>query len=67
MVSQSLDMWVRGQNAYLSMTCTTPLATKTSGVTTLALLTKTEPFETVTVRFMPLMDVSIVPFMRVEL
>lgn len=60
-------MWVGGQNAYLSTTCTTPLATKTSGVTTLALLTKTEPFETVMVRFMPLMVVGIVPFMRVEL
>ena len=67
MVSQSLDMWVRGQDAYLSTTCTIPLATKTSGVTNLALLTKTEPLETVMVRFMPLMVVSIVPFMRVEL
>lgn len=58
---------IRIRVGYLSMTCTTPLATKTSGVMTLALFTKTEPFEIVTVRFMPLIEVSMVPLLRVEL
>jgi len=51
----------------LSMTWMTPLATRTSGVTTLALLTKMVPLFMVMVRFMPAMDLSMVLFFRVEL
>lgn len=51
----------------LSMTWTTPLAIRTSGVTTFALLTKVVPLFMVMVRFMPAMDLSIVLFVRVEL
>lgn len=39
---------------YLSMTCTTPFATKTSAVTTLAPFTMTPPFPTVIVTLLPL-------------
>jgi hypothetical protein len=38
---------------YLSITWTTPLATRTLGVTTFAELTKTVPFSTVMVTFPP--------------
>ena len=46
---------------YLSMTWTTPFATRTLGVTTRAWLTKTEPLATVSVR-VELLRVVCVPF-----
>ena len=48
------------------MTCTTPLATKTLGVTTLALFTNISLPSTVIVRLPPFMAVT-VSFLRVEL
>ena len=51
----------------LSMTWTTPLATRTSGVTTLALLTKMVPLLVVMVTLAPHMVFSMVLFIRFEL
>ena len=53
-----------GEETYASITCITPLATSTFGVTTLALLTKMVPLEIVMVRVSPFMAVSLVPFIR---
>ena len=57
----------RGEGTYASMTWTTPLETRMSGVMTLALLTKTVPLERVMVRGLPFRAVSLVPFLRFEL
>lgn len=57
----------RSGKTYASITWTTPLETSTSGLMTLALLTKTVPLEMVMVKVSPFMAVSLVPFMRLEL
>ena len=59
-------VWGEGfdKGTYASMTCTTPFATSTSGVTTLALLTKTEPFKIVMVTSLPWRVLIEVPFDR---
>lgn len=53
--------------SYLSITCTTPFATKTSGVMTFASFTKTLPLSMVIVNLPPLRVVKLVPFLSVEL
>lgn len=52
---------------YLSMTWTTPLATRTSGMRTLALLTNTLPPEIEILTLSPVKVVSVWPFLRAEL
>ena len=57
----------RGVETYLSMTCTTPLETRTLGMMTLALLTNTLPSSIRMVRLPPFIVFKLVPFIKLEL